>query len=200
LYAVLVPVAAFLSGSVPWSHVIAKSRGVDLRKVGSGNIGATNLFRACGRLAGILGLLLDVAKGALPVLAAVVLELGTPVTALTALAAVAGHVFSPWMGFRGGKGVATGLGAFVVFAPLPVLTALAVFLVSFAISRIVSLSSILAASALVPASWLLSGGDDGIVVPAVCTLLAAIILARHRSNIARLLSGSEGRLRRGGGN
>jgi len=233
----LFPIAAFLVGSVPFGILIARSKGVDIRRHGSGNIGATNVFRTIGKGPGSLCLLLDVLKGFLPVVLATNLariEGSPPAVALsflhhlgatfpagqqaplhtmqvvTALAAILGHNFSPWIGFRGGKGIATSAGAVAGLMPFVLLAALAVFLVTLLLSRIVSLGSILAALAL-PLFTHLSfrlrhaGGDPSNPTlwedgswnkPLFAFSLLAGLLAvwRHRSNISRLLKGSESRL------
>ncbi len=191
---ILLPAAGFLSGSIPFSHIIGRSMGHDLRREGSGNVGATNLLRVCGRRAGAAGLALDAVKGAVPVLVARLSGAGGVVMAVTALAAVAGHVFTPWLGFRGGKGVATALGGLAVLAPLPLACALVVFAAVLAVSRTVSLSSVSAALALVPASLLLPAGDAPLAPRAACVLISLIVVARHASNLGRLLKGTEGRL------
>lgn len=202
-YTIAYPAAAFLSGSIPWSYIIGRMRGLDIRRSGSGNVGATNLFRTCGRAAGITGLLLDALKGALPVLAAQRGILGlTPsagdwVLASAGICAVLGHVFSPWLGFRGGKGVATTMGVLLFLAPLSVLTGLAVFTLVVLVFRYVSLGSMLAALTMVPAVFVFQPGS--LPVQLVICLAAAIILARHRSNLAKLLRGQENRFSLGGG-
>ncbi|OPZ32614.1 MAG: Glycerol-3-phosphate acyltransferase [Synergistetes bacterium ADurb.BinA166] len=191
---VILPAAGFLSGSIPWSFLAARSRGVDLRKTGSGNVGATNLFRSCGKTVGAAGLLLDALKGALPALASRLLGLGDIVLAATVVAAVLGHVFTPWLGFRGGKGVATALGGVAVMAPVPLLIALAAFVVVLLIWRLVSLSSIVAALVLVAATILPPGGGGSLPGRIACLLIAALILVRHAGNMGRILAGTEKRL------
>ncbi|MDM7991950.1 MAG: glycerol-3-phosphate 1-O-acyltransferase PlsY [Candidatus Fermentibacter sp.] len=185
------PLAGFLSGSVPWSWILARSRGVDLRRAGSGNVGATNLLRSCGKAAGAAGLLLDALKGTVPALAALLLTHDDLVTAATVVAAVLGHVFSPWLGFRGGKGVATALGGVAVMAPLPLLAALAVFAAVLAAWRFVSLASVAAAVALAAAALLLPCGLPGRIA---CIVIAILLIARHAGNMRRIRSGTERRL------
>lgn len=192
-------VLAFALGSIPFSHLVARLRGVDLRSVGSGNIGATNLARALGYGAGALGLLLDALKGAAAVLLARALpgDASTPaIQALAAVLSVAGHIFTPWLGFRGGKGVATGAGAFAVLAPSATLCALLVFAVVVSIGRMVSLASVLAAAAL-PVSAHFLGAPGATTAGAAA--VAALVVTRHRDNLVRLVRGTENRLGMGGG-
>jgi acyl phosphate:glycerol-3-phosphate acyltransferase len=185
---------AFLLGGIPFSHLIARRRGVDLRTVGSGNVGATNLARSLGYGVGAVGLLLDAAKGAVAVLVprAALGPQATPVIqALAASLAVAGHSFSPFLRFKGGKGVATGAGAFAVLAPQATLAAVGVFGVVVALTRIVGLASVLAALALPLAACLFGAARP---VTAAATVVGILVIARHRANIARLLRGTEHRM------
>jgi acyl phosphate:glycerol-3-phosphate acyltransferase len=185
---------AFLLGAIPFSHMIARWRGVDLRTVGSGNVGATNLARALGYGLGTVGLFLDAAKGTVAVLLPrAVLGSAAPSTteALAATLAVLGHSFSPFLRFKGGKGVATGAGAFAVIAPQATLAAVGVFGVIVVLTRIVGLASIAAALAL-PMAALLFRADRAITIAAA--LVALLVIARHRANIERLVNGTEGRL------
>ncbi len=188
---------AFLSGSIPWSWILGRLRGVDIRKEGSGNTGATNLFRVCGRGVGILGLFLDATKGALPIVAAkygiagFIPPGGQLTLAVASIAAVLGHVFSPWLGFRGGKGVATALGVLLILSPVTLAIALGVFIFSLSITRYVSFGSISAALVMIPSVFLLEPGNHS--VQAVICLFSFIIVLRHKSNIIRLLKGEENR-------
>ncbi len=185
---------AFVLGSLPFSQLIAKRRGVDLRSVGSGNVGATNLGRALGLGAGAAGLLLDAAKGAAAVGLAQAI-LGEAATPGAAVLAVSGHAFSPLLRFRGGKGVATGAGAFAVLAPRATLAALGVFVIVVALGRVVGLASVLAALTLpLAAHWL--GAPREMTVAAA--LVAVLVIARHRDNLVRLVRGTENRLGAGG--
>jgi len=184
---------SFLAGSIPFSWLLGRLRGTDIRRAGSGNVGATNLLRTCGTGIGVAGLVLDALKGAAPVAAAMALGLSGPVQAACAVLAVLGHVLTPWLGFRGGKGVATAMGALLVLATWPVLAALGVFAVVLAVFRYVSLASISAALSLVPASLLLMPGGDHLSVHVVCGLVAALVVVRHLGNIRRLLRGEESR-------
>lgn len=198
------PLAGFLLGSIPFSWIIGKFLGSDIRDSGSGNIGATNLFRTCGRKAGIAGLALDAIKGVVPVLAARygLAGLSPPsgdwVISASAVAAVLGHLFTPWLGFRGGKGVATTLGALLVLSPLTVLTGLSVFIAVVLATRYISLGSISGALAVVPAVFVFRPGSAPVQI--VICAVAALVILRHRSNISKLVRGEESRFEwRGGG-
>jgi len=189
---------AFVLGSIPFSQLVARLRGIDLRSVGSGNIGATNLARALGYGAGALGLILDTLKGAAAVALARALpgDASTPaIQSLAAVLSVAGHAFTPWLGFRGGKGVATGAGAFAVLAPWATLCSVLVFAVVVSVGRMVSLASVLAAAALPVAAFFLGAPRPAI---AAATAVAALVVARHRENLVRLVRGTENRLGMGG--
>jgi glycerol-3-phosphate acyltransferase PlsY len=183
-------VVAYLVGSIPTGVLLARSVGVDVRSTGSGNIGATNVARTAGRSLGLLTLVGDFAKGLLPVVVARAIGLAEAVVAAVAVAALVGHVFSVFLAFRGGKGVATGIGALTALAPAAALVPLAVFAVTFAMSRIVSASSVLA-SASVPVALVLLGHSTATSVAA--SSMALLILFRHRENIRRLLTGTEPR-------
>jgi glycerol-3-phosphate acyltransferase PlsY len=187
--------AAYLVGAVPVGFLVARAFGIgDIRRHGSGNIGMTNVLRTAGRLPAGLTLVGDVAKGYLAVTAAHVLAGGDPaLTAWAAVAAVAGNCWSVFLRFRGGKGVATGLGAVLNLLPLAVLPAIIVWLAVTITSRYVSLGSIMSALC-VPLGALLLGRSLATV--AACAAIAAIIVLRHHENITRLLAGNERRLGR----
>jgi len=203
----LIILLAYLIGSVPFGYLIVKLRGEgDIRQTGSGGTGATNVTRRAGRAAGVLTLLLDAAKGALAVALArwfLTNDLGAGWwVAGAALAAIAGHVFPVWLGFRGGKGVATGLGAFVCLAPLAVLAVVPVFVAVVWATRYVSLGSITAAAALPLFVWLFGGRGAATTETTALTPLvaaafagAALIIFMHRANIGRLLRGTENKLK-----
>ncbi len=248
----------YLAGSVPFALLIGKARGVDIRQHGSGNVGATNVGRTCGRRWGVLCFILDVLKGALPVILAGHFmhwppdappppDIAQPVAAaqqiaqqaaqvaqevsqnvaqalhqqtaaspwvtsgggtwqwcwlLVAVAAVLGHMFPLWLRFRGGKGVATGLGALLGFYPLvtlPALAAAATWIVLVKCFRYVSLASMVAACALPGylALWLLWDGvplGERLPFFVITILLAALVVLRHRANIGRLLAGTESKV------
>lgn len=195
---------AYLLGSVPFGYLVVRAKGAgDVRSAGSGGTGATNVTRSAGRMAGILTLLLDAAKGAAAVLLArLLLTEGFGVNwwvAAAALLAVLGHVFPVWLRFRGGKGVATGLGVFLSLAPLAVLAVLPVFVSVVLATRYVSLGSITAAAAL-PFAVRLIGSDPAqpshlAPLTAAATVGGAIVIIMHRANIGRLLRGEENRLK-----
>lgn len=191
--ALLALVAAFVLGSLPWSQWAARRQGVDLREHGSGNLGATNVYRVMGWRWGLLVLLLDVGKGILAVVIARALSPGGGVPAAAALAAVAGHSFSPFVGFRGGKGVATGLGVFLGLAPLAGSLAFLVWLATVALCGWISVASGVAAL-LLPVFVLVTREDLGVRFPWVLALslaLTVLVLVRHRANWGRVARGAE---------
>ncbi|HEX3560146.1 MAG TPA: glycerol-3-phosphate 1-O-acyltransferase PlsY [Pyrinomonadaceae bacterium] len=198
-----VVVLAYLLGSIPFGFLIVRlSGGGDVRGTGSGGTGATNVTRRAGKWAGVLTLLLDALKGAAAVLVARgVLSNGLGVNwwvAASALAVVAGHVFPVWLGFRGGKGVATGLGVFLVLAPLAVLCALLVFGVIVRATRYVSLGSVTAAVLIPFAVWLLGlrgTNEENLPLLTAASAGGALIIFMHRANIGRLLRGEENKLK-----
>ena len=191
--------AGYLFGSIPFGLIVARRlAGVDVRRAGSGNIGATNVARTAGRGLGLLTLLLDVSKGALPVAAAAFVLGGPgdpgPWAAATGIAAFLGHVFPPWLRFHGGKGVATALGVFLALSPLSALAAVAGFAAAFAASRIVSLGSLAGAASGAAAAALLHGRRSPVTWAAAAMLVGVVL--RHRTNLARLARGEERRLGR----
>jgi glycerol-3-phosphate acyltransferase PlsY len=191
--AVLFVLGGYLAGSIPFGVLFARARGVDLRTIGSGNIGATNVARALGRPLGIVVFLCDAAKGFAPMLAARLLlaprmEHGAWVVAAVGVAAFLGHLFPPWLAFRGGKGVATAFGVFLALSVYPSLIAGACFVVTWAVTRISSVGSMVAATLFVPALWYF-GADRAYLAAAIA--MWALILFKHRSNIGRLLRGQE---------
>ena len=181
-------VFAYLCGSIPTGVLVARRCGVEVRQVGSGNIGATNVARSVGKRAGLLTLVGDVAKGLVPVLTVRFLGLGEISLVCAAVAALLGHIFSPFLGFSGGKGVATGLGVVLGLAPLAILLALPFFLITFTVSRIVSLASLVAAAATPLLLFCLSYPLPHVIAGLV---IAGVIMSRHHENIARLRKGQE---------
>ncbi|MBR7104543.1 MAG: glycerol-3-phosphate 1-O-acyltransferase PlsY [Lentisphaeria bacterium] len=191
---------AYFFGAIPFALIIGKLHGVDIRKVGSGNVGATNVTRAVGPLQGKICFVLDLLKGAIPVLAAQVLLPGQAGIAIAAGAiAIAGHMFPVYLKFKGGKGVSTGAGAALALAPLPLLCALALWVILFLATRYVSVASIIAAAALPVAAFFFRLGKIGsltarsLPVLIFFCIIAAVTVYRHRSNIKRLMEGTENR-------
>jgi acyl phosphate:glycerol-3-phosphate acyltransferase len=184
----IIPLLAYLIGSVPFGFILIRtSQGKDIRTIGSGNIGATNVFRK-SRMAGLATLLLDAGKGYIAVVVARWLGGTESWLAIAAVAAIIGHVFTVWLKFKGGKGVATGCGAFLALSPLAVLTTLGVFVVVLIATRYISAASILA-TALYPV-W---ARLYSVPLPVLCwaSLGALIIITKHHQNIRRLLLGTE---------
>lgn len=187
----LAVILGYLAGSVPFAFLLARRVGIDVRRTGSGNVGAANVFRTTGKWRGVATMSLDVAKGVAAVLLANVTGGGAGLAAASGAAAVVGHIYPVWLRFHGGKGVAVAAGVFAVLAPLATAIAGALFLVIVWTTRYVSLGSIAATVALPPAAWWV-GAPTAVVVAAACT--ASLILFRHRSNLYRLKSGTERRM------
>lgn len=182
--------AGYFLGSIPFGYLLVRAfRGADVRTTGSGNIGATNVART-SPLLGILTLVLDVLKGMAAVgIALALCPNNRTVAFLAALAAVSGHIFPVWLRFRGGKGVATGLGSFVLLTPKAVLLAMAVFVVMLAAFRFVSLASVTAAASLPLLTLALREGHPTQIV--LVSIASALIILKHRPNIRRLIAGAE---------
>src|SRR5260370_41287562 len=198
---VWIAAAAYLLGSIPVGYLLVRIfRRQDIRTVGSGNIGATNVLRSGGKGLGAATFLLDVVKGAAAVLLgawlAAPLLPGMPqrnVEALAALCAVIGHMFPIWLRFRGGKGVATGFGVFLVAAPLAALAAITLFSLVFVLTRYVSLASILGAASFPVFAWFTVSGMRPAFFIAVQAIVSLLIILKHLPNIRRLITGSEHR-------
>jgi acyl phosphate:glycerol-3-phosphate acyltransferase len=189
---ILLVVAAYLLGSIPFGYLIVRGKsGADIRETGSGGTGATNVSRRAGKAAGVLTLLLDAAKGCVAVLIARAVVGNDWVIAAAAIAALVGHIFPVWLGFRGGKGVATGVGIFLVLAPIALLCAGVVFVAIVVFTRFVSLGS-LTAAVLIPVLVWLQSDSQPLLVAAIAG--AALIVFAHRGNIQRLASGTESRI------
>ena len=196
---IIVVIVAYLIGSIPFGYLIVRKKiGADIRQTGSGGTGATNVSRLAGKAAGVLTLLLDAAKGSAAVLVAKALGGDDWAMAAGAIAALVGHIFPVWLGFRGGKGVATGVGIFLVLAPIAVLCAGVMFVAIVAVTRYVSLGSIVAAVLIPVFVWL----QSVFVVPVfdlrplltAAVVGAALIVFAHRGNIQRLASGTESQI------
>jgi acyl phosphate:glycerol-3-phosphate acyltransferase len=190
--AVWLALAAFAVGSFPTGVIVARARGVDLRQVGSGNIGATNVSRALGRGWAVLVLIVDALKGYGPTALAAAMSVPAAGVAAVAMAAVLGHMFSVFLKGRGGKGVATSLGAALALAPLAALLCAALYCLVFAVVRISSVAS-LSAVVLFPAALGLLG-DRQPAHYAFAAVMAVLVLARHKDNLRRLARGEEHRV------
>ena len=209
---IVIALAAYLLGSVPFGFLAAKAKGIDIRSVGSGNIGATNAMRVLGKPAGIAVLLLDAAKGYLAVTLISPLVwnwliphyygffryfFDTPVKnqmiffVLAGIFAVLGHNYTCWLKFKGGKGIATTAGVYLALAPWALLIALVVFIVALLATRIVSVASMSGAVVLPAAVWVMT--PHNLFLGLVTTALGALAIYKHKSNIQRLLAGTENR-------
>jgi glycerol-3-phosphate acyltransferase PlsY len=192
----LTAITAYFIGSIPTGYLFGRARGIDIRTTGSGNIGATNVFRTLGKGAGIAVLLLDALKGFIP---AEYLHFGaTPETQelhamVAGLFAILGHNYTCWLRFKGGKGIATSAGVLIALVPYGLLITLGVWLVVLAVTRYVSLASICAAVVLPFAVWGVGRSRPMIVL---CSVLSILAIYKHRSNMQRLLAGTENRLGR----
>lgn len=221
------PILSFLLGSIPFGLFIAKAKGIDIRQHGSGNIGATNVFRVVGKKHGLSCLLLDALKGFVPVVIAIsVIQfegMKNPMSlnalsayahdfsmstaqifqVFTGLCAVLGHNYTPWAGFKGGKGIATSAGVFIALMPAAIVILIVIWLLVFFISRYVSLASIIAAAALplvtLWGSWFhgkIQNNTWNKPLFVFTVILALLAIWKHRSNIVRLLNGTEHRFTR----
>ena len=187
---IAVVLLSYLLGSIPSGYILGARSGIDIRKAGSGNIGATNVARVLGKRRGILTLIADAAKGYLAVFIAAQLELGLVIAALAGIAAFLGHIFPLFLKFRGGKGVATAFGVFLALAPLATAALILVFAAAFAATRTASLSSMVTAAAAPVMLWAFSYSP---ILIATSAVMAAIIILRHHDNVKRLLAGTEPR-------
>jgi glycerol-3-phosphate acyltransferase PlsY len=182
---------AYLLGSIPFSFLVARRSGVDVRAVGSGNVGATNVLRSAGKTAGAIAFVLDFLKGAAATWLAREIVGGVAFPSLAAVVAVLGHMHPVWLRFRGGKGVATGAGAFLPLAPLAAAGAIVLFAVVAFATRYVSLASIAGSLSLGVIAYLIGTPPP---VPLAATLVAIVITWKHRGNIQRLAQGTERRM------
>lgn len=209
---ILTALGAYLLGSIPFGFLAAKAKGIDIRSVGSGNIGATNAMRVLGKPIGIAVLLLDALKGFLAVglIAPAVYNWLAPhftldsvgnighlarfeicLCVLAGIFAVLGHNYTCWLKFKGGKGIATTAGVYIALAPWPLLIALVVFILAVVVTRYISVGSIAGAIALPAAVWVMM--PNNILLGVVTTALGALAIYKHKSNIQRLMAGTENR-------
>jgi acyl phosphate:glycerol-3-phosphate acyltransferase len=183
--------AAYLVGSIPFAFLLSRRSGIDLREVGSGNVGAANVLRSRGVRAAVVAVVLDAAKGSLAVLVAQPLAGGAATPVAAGLASIVGHIYPVWLRFRGGKGVATAAGVFAVLTPAGLAVAAAVFVAVVTVTRYISAGSMAAAATL---AIVAATGDAPAAVAAGAGAAAVIILHRHRANLARLVAGTERRI------
>jgi glycerol-3-phosphate acyltransferase PlsY len=183
-------VVAYLLGSIPFSYLVARRKGVDVRTVGSGNVGATNVMRSAGRAAGLTAFALDFLKGSLATWLALWMA-GPTVAAAAAVVAVIGHMCPVWLSFKGGKGVATGAGAFLPILPVAAVTGLLTFALVAGLTRYASVGSIVGTTALPVVAFLRHAPAASTAAAAVA---AVLIVWKHRENIRRIAAGSERRM------
>jgi len=199
-------IGSYLLGSIPFGYLAGRFKGIDIRKVGSGNVGATNVVRALGKRYGYPVFALDVSKGFVAVLISMLAAPGRPPEwnspeifgIVAAISSVLGHLYPPWLKFNGGKGVATSAGALLALTPVATLIGVAIWIVVFWLTRYVSLASITAA-VILPIVILVIGSHDRhsekpLVYSSIC--VAAVVIWRHRSNLSRLMRGTEPRFRK----
>jgi glycerol-3-phosphate acyltransferase PlsY len=188
----IVLIAGYLLGSIPFAYLLARRhRGIDLRLAGSGNVGAANLLRTTTRKIGVSAMALDMAKGIASVLVARQVDPGATGPAVAGIAAVLGHIYPVWLGFRGGKGVATTCGVFTILAPQATAIATVVFLALVWWTRYISLGSVAGSVLLAPIAYM-TGAPEVTVIAAI--IVAAIVVHRHRSNLRRVFAGIERRI------
>lgn len=196
-------VGAYLLGSLPSGYLVARAKGIDIRSVGSGNIGATNVFRALGKKLGILVLVLDGLKGYAACVWLCDLLIprfagadywGLEIRVTAGVAALLGHNYTCWLRFKGGKGIATSAGVLAALVPWSLLIILSVWIVTVLATRYVSLASVFASAALPVAALLTHENKGSFLMFLVLTAMTALAIYRHRSNIKRLLSGTETRI------
>ena len=181
----------YLAGSIPFAFLVARRHGVDLRRSGSGNVGATNVLRTSGVSLAVTAMVLDAVKGAVAVLIAQRLTEGPATPVAAGLAAIIGHIYPVWLQFRGGKGVATAAGVFGVLTPLALAAATGVFVLAVFVSRYISVGSVAGALTLATVAVI---DDPPTAVVAGAIVAALVIVHRHRGNLARLVAGTERRI------
>ena len=191
MQSVIAVALGYLLGSIPFAFLLTRSRGIDLREVGSRNVGAANVLRSAGVVPAVAVMLLDAAKGVMAVLAARLLSDDLVVVMAAGLAAIVGHIYPVWLGFRGGKGVAAAAGVFAMLAPFATAIAAAVFIGTVFVTRFISAGSIAGALTLAVAA---AAGDvpGPVVTGAILTFF--IVVYRHRDNVSRLIAGTERRI------
>lgn len=190
----LLLVFAFFFGSIPWGYIIGKLKGVDLRKVGSGNIGATNVLRIIGKKEALITLLLDISKGVIPVLVVKMLPSygdNLLLMGLVGIFSILGHCYTPFLRFKGGKGVATSIGVLLAYMPLAGLITILIWIITFKISKISSVGALISFALLPVNAYLLNYPEE---VKLFAFLFTAIIYLRHIQNIKRLLKGTESKI------
>jgi len=199
---ILTAVTSYLLGSIPTGYLLAAARGIDIRTVGSGNIGATNVFRFLGVPAGVFVLLVDALKGWVAVVVVARLfgnwfaDAAGPtarewLALVGGVSAILGHNFTCWLRFKGGKGIATSAGVLIALVPWALLIIFGVWVIVFALSRYVSLASICASAALPPAAWVTKESHTMICM---LTAMSALAIYKHKANIQRLIAGTETRI------
>ena len=187
----LIVAIGYLVGSIPFAYLLSRRRGIDLRTVGSGNVGATNVLRTSGVPMAVAAMVLDALKGSIAVLAASPIAAGPATLVAAGLASVVGHIYPVWLGFRGGKGVATAAGVFGILAPAALAIASAVFLLAVWTTRYISVGSLAGAATLAVAA---AATDVPVAVTVGAVVTALVILHRHRGNLARIMAGTERRV------
>jgi len=181
----------FLLGSIPFGEVVGRIRGVDIRKVGSGNIGATNVLRSLGKGPALLTLIGDIMKGTVAVAAARYITGDPFIEGIAGLSSIAGHTFSVFLRFRGGKGVATAIGVLLIYAPVVGLATVTVWLVVVAATRYSSLGALVSFAVLPLTMYVLDGARVKVII---AVLIAGLLIMRHAANVRRLLKGTESRV------
>ena len=188
----IVLIAGYLLGSIPFAYLLARRhRGIDLRLAGSGNVGASNVLRTTTKKIGVSAMALDMGKGIASVLVARQIDPGATGPAVAGIAAVLGHIYPVWLGFRGGKGVATTCGVFSILAPQATAIAMVVFLALVWWTRYISLGSVAGSMMLAPLAYLTGAGEVTVIA---AVMVAGIVIHRHRSNLRRVFAGIERRL------
>jgi glycerol-3-phosphate acyltransferase PlsY len=187
----LIIAIGYLVGSIPFAYLLSRRRGIDLRAVGSGNVGATNVLRTSGVPMAVAAMVLDALKGSVAVLVVSPVTPGPGMPVAAGLASVIGHIYPVWLGFKGGKGVATAAGVFGVLAPAALGMASAVFVLAVWMTRYISAGSLAGAVALAVAA---AASDVPATVAAGAAVTALVIIHRHRGNLSRILAGTERRV------